>query len=84
MLKAYKYRLYPSESQKELIHKHIGCVRWLYNYALNKKIEAYQKDKTHISRFELQAELPILKKQKETEWLSEINSQSLQASLRNL
>lgn len=84
MFRAYKYRIYPNEDQKELINKHIGCCRWLYNYALNKKIESYQKDGTHISRFDLQAELPALKKQEDTKWLSEINSQSLQGSLRNL
>lgn len=84
MFRSYKYRLYPSKEQTILIHKHLGCVRWLYNYALDKKVKAYQKDKTHISRFDLQAELPILKKQEETKWLSEVNAQSLQASLRNL
>ena len=84
MLKAYKYYLQPSQEQKTLINKHLGSCRWLYNYALNKKITAYQKDKTNISRFDLQKELPQLKKQVNTEWLSEINSQSLQAVLRNL
>lgn len=84
MLRAYQYRIYPTQEQTILINKHLGCVRWLYNYALDKKITAYQKDKTQISRFDLQAELPILKKQKDTEWLAEVNSQSLQATLRNL
>ena len=84
MLRAYKYRINPTDEQKTLINKHLGSCRWLYNYALNKKITAYQKDKTNISRFDLQKELPQLKKQVNTEWLSEINSQSLQAVLRNL
>ncbi|MGL4758810.1 MAG: RNA-guided endonuclease TnpB family protein [Patescibacteria group bacterium] len=47
-------------------------------------MEAYARDKTHISRFDLQAELPLLKKTEEYNWLSEINSLSLQAVLRNL
>ncbi len=84
MLRAYKYRIYPTPDQEVMISKHLGCTRWLYNYALNKKVTAYQKDKTNISRFQLQAELPILKKQEDTEWLSEVNAQSLQAVLRNL
>ena len=84
MLKAYKYYLQPSQEQKTLINKHLGSCRWLYNYALNKKIISYQTDKTQISRFDLQKELPELKKQTNTEWLAEINSQSLQAVLRNL
>jgi putative transposase len=82
--KAFKYRIYPNQEQTVLINKHIGSCRWLYNYALNKKIEAYKKYKTRLSRFDLSADLPQLKKNKETEWLKEINSQALQMSLNNM
>jgi len=41
--KAFKYRIYPNQEQEVLINKHIGSCRWLYNYALNKKVEAYKK-----------------------------------------
>jgi putative transposase len=84
ILKAYKYRIYPTDEQKVSLAQHFGSCRWLYNYALNKKKTAYEKDKTKISRFDLQAELPVLKKTEETKWLSEINSQSLQAVLLHL
>ena len=33
--KAYKFRLYPSEEQKVLIHKTFGCNRLLYNKMLS-------------------------------------------------
>jgi len=69
MLKAYKYRINPIDEQKTLINKHLGLCRWLYNYALNKKITAYQKTQTNISRFALQAELPLLKKNPENEYI---------------
>ena len=39
MYKACKYRLYPNKSQEELILKHIGCCRYIYNYGLEKKIK---------------------------------------------
>lgn len=84
MLKAYKYRIYPTNEQKVLLSKHFGSCRWLYNYALDKKKTAYEKDKTNISRFDLQKELPLLKRSEETSWLSEINAQSLQAVLLHL
>ncbi len=83
-LKAYKYRLYPNKKQQILLSKHFGACRWLYNYALAKKIEYYTKKKKTLSRFEIQKELVGMKKQEETSWLKEINSQSLQASLANL
>ena len=82
--KAYKYRIYPNEYQEELILKHIGCCRYIYNYGLEKKIKIYQELKQGISRFEISNDLPKLKKQKETSWLKEVNSLSLQASLANL
>lgn len=81
MYKAYKYRLYPNKEQEQLILKHIGSCRFIYNYGLNKKVTAYQTDKTSISRFQIQADLPILKKQEDTVWLKEVNSLSLQAAL---
>ena len=84
ILKAYKYRLYPNKEQAVLINKHIGCARWIYNYALEKKIEAYKKDKTILSRLSISYDLPQLKKEEATEWLKEVNSQSLQNSLKNL
>lgn len=83
LLRAYRYRIYPNVEQKILIAKHFGSCRWLWNHTLNRKIEAYAKDKTHLSRFDLQKEIPSLKKTEETKWLKEINSQSLQATLEN-
>ena len=35
--KAYKFRLYPNDKQKELINKTLGCTRIIYNYMLDKK-----------------------------------------------
>lgn len=79
--KAYRYRLYPNKEQQELINKHIGCCRYVYNYGLEKKIKAYQISKKAISRFDIQRELPMLKKNEETSFLKEVNSLSLQAAL---
>jgi putative transposase len=82
--KAFKYRIYPNKEQEELILKHMGCSRWIYNYALNKKITSYQETGKGLSRFEIQKDLPNLKRNEETSWLKEVNSQTLQASLENL
>lgn len=84
ILRAYKYRLYPTKEQEVLLAKHFGCARWIYNYALDKKVKVYQTTKESLSRFVIQRDLPILKNTKETSWLKEVNSQSLQVSLENL
>jgi putative transposase len=82
MLKAFRYRLNPSASQAELINKHIGCARFVYNDALAFKQSEYAKDKTNHSWYSLVKRLPDLKK--ENEWLKEVNSQSLQQSIVNM
>ena len=38
-MKAYKFRIYPNEAQKELIEKTFGCTRFVYNYYLEKILQ---------------------------------------------
>ena len=80
--RAYKYRIYPNKSQQELIEKHFNCVRWVYNWGLERKIKAYQKNKEKLSWIDLANEL--VKVKKENQWLKEVNAQSLQSTLKNL
>lgn len=82
MLKAFKYRLYPTSEQSILINKHIGAVRFVYNLALETKQKAYAGNKVNISCFELNKQLPDLKA--ELPWLKEVNAQSLQQSIVNM
>ena len=82
MFRAFKYRLYPTEPQKELIAKHIGHSRFVYNLALETKNAAYISAKHNYSAFDLVKQLPELKK--ELPWLKEVNSQSLQQSIQNM
>jgi putative transposase len=56
----------------------------MYNYALSRKISHYKQTSDTLSRYDIQAEIPRLKKQESTEWLKEVNSQSLQAVLIHL
>ena len=80
MLKAYKYRIYPTKEQQQTLAMHFGCVRHIYNWALQEKIKSYEETKKSISRKELQFRLVKMKKT-EKPWLSEVNSQSLLAAL---
>jgi putative transposase len=82
MIKAFKYRLYPTKDQSVLLGKHIGASRFVYNLALETKQMAWSGNKRNLTCFDLMSQLPDLKK--ECEWLKEINSQSLQNSIRNL
>jgi putative transposase len=76
MLKAYRYRIYPTTEQKVLLAKSFGCCRWFYNYALNLTNETYKATGKGLSRNEIINKLPGLKK--EYEWLKQVPSQALQ------
>lgn len=82
MFKAFKYRLSPNQEQATLLNKHLGCARFVYNWALERKVKVYQESKTKLSCFDLQADLKALKV--EFDWLKEVNSQSLQQSISHL
>jgi putative transposase len=81
--KAYEFRLKPTEEQKVLLEKHFGCVRFVYNYFLKEKQEHYTKTKKTLNYYICAGNLVKLKRQ-EFSWLKEVNSQSLQVSLKHL
>jgi len=83
MFKRYKFRIYPTKDQEALMTKTFGCVRWIYNWGLEKKTKSY-KNGIKLSCIDLCNLLPKLKTLEETRWLSEIGAQYLQMSLRNL
>ncbi|MEG4487754.1 RNA-guided endonuclease TnpB family protein [Microcoleus sp. D2_18a_B4] len=82
MFKAFKYRIYPTTEQRDLLVKSLGCCRWFYNYSLNLTTETYKKTGKGLSRNEIIKLLPQLKK--EHEWLTELPSQVLQQVADNL
>ena len=44
LFKSYRFRIYPNDNQKKLIHKTFGCYRFIYNYFLNQcKLNGYKK-----------------------------------------
>ncbi len=82
MQKVVKVRLYPTQQQKEQLSKAFGCTRWLWNRFLAMTNETYKNTGKGLSRYDLQKQLPSLKK--EYQWLSETYSQCLQVVCLNL
>jgi len=81
-MKAIKVKLYPRKQQREIIEKHFGCCRLIYNYGLERKVKTYTETKESIGIYSIQKEIP--KMYEEKPWLKEVNSQSLQQSLKDL
>jgi putative transposase len=84
MIKGFKYRIYPNTEQTKQLNQMLGNARFVYNWALKTRIEAYQTDKKSISAFTLMTELTQLKKQTEFKWLNLSVAQSLQQSIVNM
>ena len=82
VLKAFKYRIYPTEEQRNMLEEHFGACRFVFNHGLEKKTEAYQQLGKTLSCYDLINGLKQLKE--EHPWLKNVNSQSLQSALKNL
>ncbi|MFP3126144.1 IS200/IS605 family element RNA-guided endonuclease TnpB [Ectobacillus funiculus] len=80
--KAYKFRLYPNQEQEVLIAKTIGCSRFVFNRFLSLWNETYQATGKGLSYSACSSQLTQLKK--ELTWLQEVDSHSLQSSLKHL
>lgn len=82
--KSYRFRLDPNEAQIELLAKHFGCSRYVYNFFLNQRKEQYKLTGKSDNYYEQAKIITEMKKQEETEWLKEVNSQTLQFALRSV
>ena len=77
MNKAYKFRIYPNETQRILFAKTFGCVRFIYNKMLEDKIEYYNQTKEKLNNTPAQYKA-------EFEWLKEVDSLALANAQMNL
>ncbi len=82
--KAYKFKIYPNMEQKILFAKTFGCVRMVYNYYLDKKINAYKDSKASLSYTSCANDMAQLKHTDNYTFLAEVDSIALQQSLRHL
>ncbi|HYU75215.1 MAG TPA: RNA-guided endonuclease TnpB family protein [Ktedonobacteraceae bacterium] len=82
--KAYKYRMYPTDEQANMLARTFGCCRYAYNWALRARTDAFFQRGERLYYNQLAVMLTELKKQEETAWLTEVSSVPLQQSLRHL
>jgi len=82
--KAYKYRIYPTAEQVHILARTFGCCRYVYNWALRQRTDAYYKDGERLYYEATAQRLTSLKKQADHVWLNDISSVPLQQSLRHL
>src|ERR1043165_9125270 len=81
--RAYRYRCYPTLSQRQLLARTFGCARFVYNWALALRTEAYRQRGEHVFYRDTSAALTRLK-QDATVWLNEVSCVREQQALRHL
>ncbi|MET7330270.1 RNA-guided endonuclease TnpB family protein [Nonomuraea sp. NPDC005650] len=82
--RAYKYRFYPTPEQAEELARTFGCVRLVYNKALEERARAYVIEGRRVSYVESSAALTAWKRSGDYAFLSQVSSVPLQQALRHL
>src|SRR2546426_2902407 len=82
--RAYQYRIYPSSEQKQMLARTFGCARFVYNWALRLRTDAYYERQERTGYHQTSAMLTDLKKQPEYSWLGEVSCVPTQQALRHL
>lgn len=84
MKRAYRYRFYPTEAQRHELLRTFGCVRKVYNLALEARARAWLTEQRRVNYTETSAMLTAWKKTDELAFLGEVSSVPLQQALRHL
>ena len=79
---SYKFRIYPTREQENVIQRTFGCCRFVYNHYLAMRIDAYKERGETMNYYVCANGMTLLKN--ELEWLKEVDSTALQSSLRDL
>ena len=80
---AYKYRVYPTKEQRRFLAQTFGCARYVWNWALEHRTNAYHDEGESLNFAAMCRRLTQLKRDDEHEWLKNPSSVVLQQSLRN-
>jgi putative transposase len=82
--RAYKYRFYPSPGQASELLRTFGCVRKVWNLALDARTQAWYQRQERVSYVQSSALLTGWKKTEDLAYLNEVSSVPLQQALRHL
>lgn len=82
MYKSFFVRIYPSGFQEDFFVRQFGACRYVYNLFLTEKKLEYTLFNRYLSYYDCSGMLTVHKKF--NSWLSELDSQALLQSLRNL
>jgi len=82
--RAFRYRFHPTDAQAAELSRTFGCVRLVYNRALEERTRAHRNEGRRVSYVETSALLTRWKRTEELAFLGEVSSVPLQQALRHL
>lgn len=82
--RAYLYRFSPTEDQAGQLPRTFGCVRLVYNKALEARTIAWDRDRRRVNYADTSAMLTEWKTTEELGFLADVSSVPLQQTLRHL
>lgn len=78
MIKSFKIRIFPTKEQEQLMWKHIGACRYVYNLMLEKQNERFTNGEKRYSGYDMINLLTFVKKEEKYLWLADVSNCSLQ------
>ena len=82
--KSYKFRVYPTEAQRQQLDVDFLAARWVYNRGLDMISSAYSERKERLSYVDVSRQLTVFKKREGCAFLRDASSDVLNQALRNL
>jgi putative transposase len=79
--RAFKYRFYPTARQEQELSRTFGCVRLVYNKALEARTAGWYREQRRVNYAETSALLTEWKKTDDLGFLNEVSSVPLQQCL---
>lgn len=82
--RAYKFRIFPTPEQEKVLWQNIGAARFIYNWNIEQRREAWVQNKESVGFAKSCLKLTELKQREETSWLNGVSNVILQQSLQNV
>jgi len=84
MHRGFRFRFYPNKEQEILLRKSLGCVRFVWNYFLDKRQTLWRQENKGMTYYDMAKELTLLKKEEDYSWLKEVSITALRYGLYGL
>lgn len=83
MIKSFKVRLKPNNKQLSKLFQFAGCARYVYNWALTREIDNYNKGGSFIKDSELRKEFTRLKKTDDKKWINNVSNNVAKQAIKD-